>query len=364
MRILVPIISFGREGGYRVLSEFANHWINEGHEVDFLVNQASDVPYYPTRARIKWVTNAGRILNVPEKKPNPWRYFTGLARRLLSLWIGISKIGKNYDVIMANHSLTAWPVSLASCGTAKKVYYVQAYEPECMEFGHDRLKVKTRVAVWLSRKSYDLNLLQISNSPVYIGYENVRAQEWVPPGVDFGIFYQKSRCKDLKTAKEIVIGCIGRKEPFKGMQYVLRAYEILWEQDHRYKLNVAFNNLPDGWTHPGLSITVPQNDKELGKYYRSLDIMIAHGMLQLGAPYFPVMEAMACGVPVVNTRHVPADEQNSWIINSGDVGAIVSAVKAVTADALYRDKVTKASKDIAEFEWNRVANRMLNIFSR
>lgn len=362
MRILIPIISFGREGGYRVLSEFANHWINEGHEVEFLVNAASDVPYYPTCAGIRWVTNVGRILNVPEEKRKLWRYFGGLTG-LLSLWIGISKIGKNYDVIMANHALTAWPVSLAPCGTAKKVYYVQAYEPECMEFGHDRLKVKTRIAVWLSRKSYDLDLLQISNSPVYIDYKNVRAKEWVPPGVDFSIFYPKKECKDLSSAKEIVIGCIGRKEPFKGMQYVLKAYEILWKQDHRYQLHVAFDNLPDGWTHPGLKVTVPRNDTELGEYYRSLDIMTAHGMLQLGGPYFPVMEAMACGVPVVNTGHVPANGRNSWIINSGDVDSIVSAVKAVTADALYRDKVTKASEDIAEFEWNCVANRMLNIFS-
>jgi len=44
MRILIPIGGFGRAGGYRVLSELANHWIALGATVDFLVDHRSDPP--------------------------------------------------------------------------------------------------------------------------------------------------------------------------------------------------------------------------------------------------------------------------------------------------------------------------------
>ena len=362
MRILVPTLSFGRAGGYRVLSEFANQWIKEGHEVDFLVNEASDQPYFPTNAGIRWVSNYGRISNQRKRKQRRRHYFTGLAK-WLSLWFGLLEIGKEYDVIMANQSLTAWPVAFAPCGSAKKFYYVQAYEPECLEFGYENMDIKRKVEVWLSRKSYDLKLIQVSNSPVYIHYENVRAQSWVPPGVDFEIFFPKREYKTFSSAEEIVIGCIGRKEPFKGMQYVLEAFETLWAQDHRYKLHVAFDNIPGGWSHPGLIVSVPKSDIELGEYYRSVDIMIAHGMLQLGGPYLPVMEAMACGTPVVNTGHVPANAQNSWLIRSGDVESIVVAIRTLAADVDYRERVAIASTDIAPYEWSKVSKRMLELFS-
>lgn len=359
MKILIPILGFGRAGGNRVLAELANHWICDGHKVDFLVNKASSLPYFPTNAKIRWVTNSGKIITDAERAEISPRVFNGWIN-LFSLYRSLSKIGKDYDIIFANHSLTAWPVVFAKCGNAKKFYYIQAYEAEyySLEKG-----LKPRVLEWLSTRSYGFDLVQICNAPNYIGYKNIRAKEWVPPGINFDFFFRKLEYKNFAAAQEIVLGCIGRKEPAKGIKYVLEAFEMLYEQDQRFQLHVAFGNLPDGWTHPGLKIVVPHNDKELGEYYRSLDIMLAPGTVQLGAPHYPVMEAMACGVPVVTTGYLPANDWNSWLVEVGSSISIVAAVNDIASGSGYRNMVMKASEDIADFGWVRVSKRISDLFT-
>lgn len=358
MRILIPIIGFAPAGGYRVLSELANNWIKSGLKVDFLVNEASSSPYFPTTAGIIWTTNLGRVLSEAEHNNRSPRAFKGILN-LVGLSRAITKIGKDYDIIFANHSLTTWPVAFSFCEKFKKFYYIQAYEPEYYDLEKG---LKNRLHGWLSRKSYDFNLTQVCNAKNYIGYKNIRAKEWVPPGIDFDIFFSKSKYTDFSTAQEIVLGCIGRKEPAKGIKYVLEAFELLYAKDQRYRLHVAFGNLPVDWTHPGLKVVIPQNDKELSEYYRSLDIMLAPGTLQLGAPHYPVMEAMACGVPVVNTGYLPADTENSWIVDVGSSTSIASAVNDIVSKNKYKDRVTKATEDISHFDWLRVANQMKQIF--
>ncbi len=359
MKILIPILGFGRAGGSRVLAELANHWTRDGHEVNFLVNEASSLPYFPTNAGIRWVTNSGKLISDAERVERSPRMFNGWIN-LISLYKAIFKIGKDYDVILANHSLTAWPVALANSGGAKKFYYIQAYEPE-----YSALKkgLKSRVIEWLSTRSYGFDLVQICNAPIYIGYKNIRAKEWVPPGINFDLFYSKNVHKDLVTAQEIVLGCIGRTEPAKGIKYVLDAFKALYVQDQRFQLHVAFGNLPADWSHPGLRVVIPKNDKELADYYRTLDIMLAPGIVQHGAPHYPVMEAMACGVPVVTTGYLPADEKNSWIVEIGSSSSIVVAVNDIISGSEYRDKVMKASKDIAGFGWEPAANKMLRLLA-
>jgi len=46
-----------------------------------------------------------------------------------------------------------------------------------------------------------------------------------------------------------------------------------------------------GGINPACVVVVPGNDTELADYYRSVDILIAPGTVQHGAPHYPVMEA-------------------------------------------------------------------------
>lgn len=357
MKILIPIIGFDRTGGYRVLSELANTWLNQGHEVAFLCINSGDEPYFPTIAKIIRVDASGTLstVKVEQEKRSRWA-------QLKALFLGLNKIGSDYDVILANHSLTAWPVAFASCGAAKKMYYVQAYEPG---YYAGTKKLKGYLFALGSALTYHLSLNRIVNAPLYFRYVNLRASVFVPPGIDLSNFKPSTDApKKMAQATKIVIGCIGRSEPEKGTIYVLRAFEELYKKDKRFLLRIAaFGVLPEGWKHENCELVVPRNDAELADYYRSLDILVAPGTVQHGAPHYPVLEAGACGVPVVTTGYMGATPETAWIVRNKDVGTIIDAVNNIVLDDEQRRKKTdKFLNDVRDYSWDNVATKMMKQF--
>ncbi|MFS2098974.1 glycosyltransferase family 4 protein [Variovorax sp. Varisp85] len=362
MKILVPIIGFGTAGGYRVLSELANHWLRDGHQVDFLVDERSSDPYFPTSAKICRFDRQGRLLSHQAGERRTEFSSNGNAASIyFGMWRALRRIASGYDVILANHSLTAFPVAFSKARKASKYYYVQAYEPEYYALEKGR---KARVLEWLSMLSYRLNLKQIANAPIYIDYRDISAQHWIPPGVDESIFHRRSFISDFTLRKPLVIGTIGRKEASKGTRYVLEAFEKLALIDPDVQLKVAFGNLPENWKHDRAKIVVPNGDHELADYYRSVDILIAPGTVQLGACHYPVLEAMSCGTPVITTGYLPASKENSWIVPVADSDAIVSSVLEISSSSRIDvlKKLDLAAEAISSFHWKNVSRRFIDLF--
>lgn len=361
MKILIPILSFGNAGGYRVLSELASHWTDAGHEVDFLVDIRSNEPYFPTRANVIRFGKLGKVAFTDKPigtLPRGWK--------MSSVWLGmllaLNRIGAQYDIILSNQSLTTYPVAFARTGTARKWYYIQAYEPEYYSVVKGW---RARMGEILSLFSYKLNLRQITNSPIYLGYKGIRASRWIPPGIDPVLFRPRECPPTFDGDLPIVIGTIGRKELTKGTADVLKAFELLAAQSTRFHLNVAFGNLPPNWTHPRADIVTPKNDAELAAWYRSVDVLIAPGTVQLGACHYPVLEAMASGTPVITTGYLPADKNNAWIVPVHAPQAIVDAVQDIIDSGNQRvhAKTQLAATAISQFYWKTVAANFLRLFA-
>lgn len=355
MKILIPILGFDRAGGYRVLSELANTWVKQGHHVDFLCPDSSNNPYFPTSAGIVWVDGLGNVTNIRDSiaRPNAWYH-------LKSLYRGLKIIGQQYDFILANHSLTAWPVALAKCGKARKIYYIQAYEPE---YYVNKKTLKGYLIAPISALSYHLPLKRIVNAPIYFSYKNLQAIDYVPPGIDLDIFKSKEISRNIEDKKTIIIGCIGRHEPEKGTIYVLRAFESLYKKDNRFMLRIAYGNLPVEWKHENCEIVVPKNDTELADYYRSLDILVAPGTVQHGAAHYPVLEAGACGISVVTTGYMGATPETAWLVSNKDASSIEEAILNIVSDDNQRiGKIIKFLSEVKQFSWENVSGKMLRLF--
>lgn len=361
MKILIPITAFDRAGGSRVLSELASHWSDAGHEVNFLVDIRSKPPYFPTRAKIIRFDKFGKITRTDQQASLS---LDGgkLASVWVRMWLALSRIGSDYDVILANHSLTTYPIAFARTGSARKWYYIQAYEPEYYGFIKG---FRGGVLEVLAAFSYRFRFHQVANAPIYIGYKGIRANQWVPPGIDFKLFRLRELPPVFDENRTIIIGTIGRKELTKGTADVLAAFEMLAARNSRISLSVAFGNLPKNWHHPRANIIMPNGDAELAAWYRSIDILIAPGTVQLGACHYPVLEAMASGTPVITTGYLPAHTDNSWIVPIHSPKAIVDAVQ----DIIFLDtqklneKVALATVAVARFNWKCVANDFLKLFS-
>ncbi len=356
MKILIPVLGFGPSGGYRVLSRLATEWKRAGHHAVLLAPIGTPPPYHPTEAPVWWAGPTGPVV---EQRPEA----VAAARRrglrnIASVWNGVRQLAANFDIVLANHSFTPAPIWLAGARRRSRFYYIQADEAEYYRDEH--LPVHAAIA----RMSYALPFQQIVNAPVYFGYRAMRATEFVPPGVDLATFHCKSAARDFSDGAPIVIGCIGRREPGKGTQFLLDAYETLARSDARFRLRVAYGNLPEHWSHPGLEVVVPKNDEELATFYRSVDILVAPGTVQHGAPHYPVMEALASATPVVTTGYLPADADNSWIVANRDADAIADTVRAIVNDPAYYTRVERGLRAMQDFGWQAIAARMAAIFTR
>jgi glycosyltransferase involved in cell wall biosynthesis len=106
---------------------------------------------------------------------------------------------------------------------------------------------------------------------------------------------------------------------------------------------------------------VPRNDRELGEYYRSLDVLLALCTQQHGAHHYPVLEAMATGVPVVTTGYTPATRSNSWIVGAGHVEAAQALGEVWCQEAEARARSDRARVAIKGYAWDVVAKRFLDL---
>lgn len=367
LSILIPLLGFGRAGGYRVLSKLADEWISHGCRVAFLAPYWSDPPYYPTKAEIHWVDARGYDVEHRPQMEFARTMFGKIGRmfRLLSgLVRGIHRLTGPWDIVLANHSLTAWPVALARTqGT--KVYYIQAYEPEFYEV---RRGLNNLVLRWASWASYFLPLYRIVNAPLYLRYRSCRARNWIPPGLDLDVFHPATKndsCEVKAEGLEFTVGCIGRAEHDKGTKPALEAYCIFAKNTpgpHRFRM--ANFGVPPAWLEgvPGLECVVPGNDVELASYYRSLDVILALGTQQHGAHHYPVLEAMASGVSVITTGYAPADVSNAWIVGSNPIDASAALVDVYTHPNSGELKRHRAVISIQPYAWQHVGAQFLNEF--
>jgi glycosyltransferase involved in cell wall biosynthesis len=354
VKILIPISYFSASGGARVLSKLATHWIEAGHEVTFLVAKTGSAPHFPTKASLIYanthLADSADIENVSLLRK---------ATRYLNLYRKLLQTRDQYDIVLATHSLTTWPIFFARWKRIKCFYYIQAFEPNYFLLSPSPINFLLAI---FSALSYFLPFHQIANAPRYKERLFIRAKDWVPPGIDFNLFFPE---ENKTRGEEIILGTIGRPEPSKGTIYVLNAFQKLRLKFPRVKLRSAFGGIPEHFDKTNVEEVYPRNDKELGEFYRSLDILIAVPISQFGSPHYPVMESMACGIPVISTGHLPANSENATLVPPRDADAIYNALlNFIESPGSFIEKKEAAQRAIQEFNWPCIGDKFLRIFNK
>ena len=339
MKILIPIISLGKFGGIKVLSNLANYWTKQGHEVTIIVASKQTI-YYPLNCKVVNLTNIESVT------------------RLKTLFLFFKYIKKNslyFDAIIANHNATVYPIFLAS--KTKNIYYIQAYEPEF----YDEIKnnfLKKYVQKFIAWFSYFLPFTRIVNSNMYINYKNIKASHIVYPGIDLDIYFPKER-NPKKNSDTFRIGCIGRKEEWKGSEDVAEAIKILHNKGYKnIEFIVAFNAV----SYDNHTLVHPDGDGKLADYYRSLDILITPGHIQLDAIHYPVIEAMATKTPLITTGYFPSNENNSFLVPVKSPDEIAKQIIYVMNN--YDKAIIKSEKayeSISQFSWEKLSHKFISI---
>ena len=175
---------------------------------------------------------------------------------------------------------------------------------------------------------------------------------YLPPGVNREIFYP------VKTSKKygLRLLCTGDKRPGKGLVYVNTTVDIL---RNKYGLDVVLSN----YEGKGL----PQS--EMAQVYGEADMFVDMQGGDAALKNNPVVEAMACGTPVVCLDHESVSEwafhrQTAILVPEQNPALVAEAIVELNSNKDLMERIrTNALKKVSEFTWVRTAERLEKIIA-
>lgn len=199
----------------------------------------------------------------------------------------------------------------------------------------------------------------------------------VPNGINLNEFRSSvDPIPTLKDGRKDIL-FVGRfDEPRKGFRYLLRAFPMVREQfpdarlivvgsgnRERYERFIRQHGIKDV-IFTGFTDAVTK-----ARYYASADVFCAPST---GRESFGIIliEAMASGVPVVASA-IPGYQ---GVIKNGETGLLVEpkdehslalGLVRMLSDTALREKITtNALDDVRQYDWDRVASRLLTVYQR
>lgn len=182
--------------------------------------------------------------------------------------------------------------------------------------------------------------------------------------------------KERYGLKKDFVLYVGTIEPRKNILGLVKAYRRLKEihADFDYSLVIGGEK---GWKYSDVFDFVKDNslmndviflghisEEDLPVLYNSAKVFIYPSLYEGFG--LPVLEAMACGVPVItsNTSSLPEIVGDAGImVDPLDIEALSSAISRVLGDAALRNRMIKSGiKRAAEFSWEKTAQKNMQIY--
>lgn len=214
----------------------------------------------------------------------------------------------------------------------------------------------------------------------------------VPGGVDTSAFRPFPRYAArglLGLGPEKLVLFVGRIQPLKGVDLLLRAFARLladWSHSPKPRLMVVGgDNLADGSDPEAVELArLRRLASELGvsedvtfrgavphdllpAYYSAADVVAAPSLYESFG--LVVLEAMACGTPVVASRvgglqWTVRHGESGFLVDRREPEAFAAAIGFILRDGQLRDRMSEGAARIAGgYSWSMVADRTLELYS-
>jgi D-inositol-3-phosphate glycosyltransferase len=217
-----------------------------------------------------------------------------------------------------------------------------------------------------------------------------RRIEIVPPGVDLHRFRALSRAGSRARIgvppDHRMLLFVGRIEPLKGVDNILRALALLRESDPDLLRDVCLcvigGSIDDDTPEPemqrlfalrdelnlgdSVSFLGARDQDALIYYYSAAEALImpsdyeSFGMVAL--------EAMACGTPVIASEvgglaFLVQDGVNGFHVPTREPAALAERIRQILDDPNQQAQISRAARQTAEdYAWTRIADRLLGVF--
>jgi len=280
-------------------------------------------------------------------------------------------LGKQPDVYLFPN-FTTWP--MATRTAAVTIIYDLSY---LLEYAHgpEARFLQRRVPIAIKRSRRIVTISESAKRELVAHYKLTPNRVIVaPPGIDRTQFSPSSdgKIKEVKENYGITgnyILFVGTIEPRKNIIGLLKAYLLLPPKlQQRYSLILAGGA---GWNDDETLRLIKQVRESGAKVIQTGFISdddlpaLYSGAAVFAFPSFyegfgmPILEAMACGTPVVTGSHSSLKEvagEAAEIVEVDRPASIAAGIKYILTDPLYAARLTKAGKErLDHFTWEETA---------
>lgn len=232
----------------------------------------------------------------------------------------------------------------------KNLKYLQTQLPRSLKAAH---KI---IAVSQFTKQELIDIFNLPEEKIAVVYEGV------------GESFKRIDKTEKKMPYKYVL-CTSTLEPRKNIEGLIRAFHVSGLKD--YKLVITGGK---GWLYEGIFKLI----KELGLekdivflgYVKDVDLPIIYSGASLFVfPSFyegfglPLLEAMACGVPVVSSRVNEILGDNAYFIDPKEPSDIANGITEVLNNMdLQQELIRKGLDHVKKFTWQRCAEETLKVY--
>lgn len=250
---------------------------------------------------------------------------------------------------------TAEPVFLGSIELGIPIQYVQEFETWFYP-GNDSAKAAV-VSNYRPEFAYTTTASYQRDELAEVGIN----APIIPPAFDSEVFFSDSNIPRQNNT----LLALGRSFFQKNFQQTLQAWKKLGDERPWFKL---FGFEPDLVRDVRASYEIKPSDEEIADLYRTSTAFIQTSLHEGFS--LPIIEAMACGCPVITTdshgnRDFCIDGVNCLIVEQGDIEGTSRAISTLLLDPELRSKLSQAGVETARrYSWNRVAQETAETYRK
>jgi rhamnosyl/mannosyltransferase len=276
----------------------------------------------------------------------------------ISFILLLRKLWRRYDVLHVHLPFPLAEIALWLIRPDRKI--IVTYHSDIV-----RQRLISRTIGWLHRwvlghaeKIAVSNPSIIETSPLLKQFKT--KCEVIPFGADITIFNPDSGAKhridqiQKDYGKKIVL-FVGRLVYYKGLEYLIRAMKgidarlvLIGEGPLRKILDAEIEKQGLGHT---VAFIPYQSQEELVDFYRASRVFVLPSVYRSEAFGITIIEAMACGLPVISTElgtgtsYANRDGITGYVVPPRDSAAINRALKKLLSDSILWSKMGNAAFD-------------------
>lgn len=226
------------------------------------------------------------------------------------------------------------------------------------------MKAKFIFTVSESTKKDIIKFFDVPDEKIIVNYNGV--SEGFNPG-------QKNQAKRYVRERFGITGSfvlwVGNDKPHKNLEGVLKAFNSLLRVNPSISLVCVGSKKIDeikSRSSQRIFNPVPNTDEDLINLYRSAELLVVPSLYE--GFCLPVLEAFACGCPVVtsNTSSLPEIAGDAaLLINPEDPEEISMAMEKILKDQVLREElIRKGIERAGQFSWRRAAEKVLFLIEK